>query len=102
MLLNSYSRDHAAKAYDPETLQRLSDHENYFRLDLTSVSVPPDIAWKFEGDFFGLLDYLNISFRYHYILTILNGLENSQDYDGVNVVVTVVENFSVIDRVMNS
>lgn len=39
-------------------------------------------AEKYTGDFHGLLDSLFIDKKYHYLITRVNGLNCSTDYDG--------------------
>lgn len=46
------------------------------------VQVEPLQADKYTGDFFGLLDYLRVSKKYHYVVMRVNGLYSSGDFAG--------------------
>lgn len=50
-----------------------------------TVVVPSQQAEKYTGDFHGLLDVLAIGKKYHYLVTKLNGMNCSTDYDGRRV-----------------
>lgn len=47
------------------------------------VEVTGQQAEMYRGDFHGLLDSLRVNKKYHYIVTRVNGLLSSTDYDGV-------------------
>lgn len=49
---------------------------------VTQFSVTPQQADKYRGDFHGLLDSLSIDKKLHYLITRLNGMKSSLDYDG--------------------
>jgi hypothetical protein len=52
--------------------------------NITARIVKDTIAYKYAGDFYGLLDYLNVPKQHHVVCMILNGLQSSGDYDGIN------------------
>ena len=47
-----------------------------------TVAVEGQIADKFAGDFHGLLDFLRIDKKYHYLIMRVNDLYSSADYSG--------------------
>lgn len=61
----------------------------YLRAKPTIKTIPPAIAYKFQGDFYGLMDYLSVPKEYHYILMRYNGFLHAGDYDGLNIEVKI-------------
>lgn len=51
--------------------------------------VEPGIAYRYQGDFYGLLDYLNISSSLYLPTLYLNGLQSPYDYDGVETSIKI-------------
>jgi hypothetical protein len=47
------------------------------------------IAYKYQGDFYGLLDHLNIPKHYHYYILVHNGYRHAGDYLGEDTEVRV-------------
>lgn len=47
-----------------------------------TVAVEGQIADKFAGDFYGLLDFLRIDKKYHYLIMRINDLYSAADYTG--------------------
>lgn len=47
-----------------------------------SVEIAPAAAVRNKGDFYSLLNELNIDYAIHYITARVNGLSSSLDYDG--------------------
>lgn len=47
-----------------------------------TVSVSQRIAAMFKGDFHGLLNYLALDKKLHYLITRMNGLYSSGDFSG--------------------
>ena len=68
--------------YDPNFLIMIESHFTYLRgLDsVISQTVEPAIAHKYEGDFNGLLNHLNIPKKYHNIIVRFNNLACTNDY----------------------
>lgn len=68
--------------YEDAFRNLLESYMPYFRRNKTiaqmSVSINQQLV--FEGDFYGLLDELKISKKYHYIVMRLNNLTNSLNY----------------------
>ena len=92
--------------------------EVYFNLDIinhvesfmTKVRTSPNIkirndfssviSYKFEGDYFGLLDYLEIEKKYHYIVLRFNGYTSSSDFKGLDTYV-LVPDLNEIENIKN-
>ncbi len=46
---------------------------------LSVITVEPGVAYRYTGDFIGLLNYLNIDPSYHWFIMYLNGLKSPAD-----------------------
>lgn len=51
--------------------------------DTRLIEINGQQAEKYTGDFHGLLDSLLINKKYHYLITRVNGMNCSTDYDGL-------------------
>jgi hypothetical protein len=58
------------------------------------------IAYKYIGDFYGLLDYLKVQKRFHRVLLFLNNLKSSADYKGEFTSILLFD-ISVLDQIAN-
>lgn len=69
---------------DSNYLQMLESHLTYFKAlpSNTYITVTSQQNYKYEGDFYGLLNDVNVDKNFHYIVMRLNGIENSCDYKG--------------------
>lgn len=69
---------------DPNFYVLLDSHVAYLTRHPLSewAQVTGQQAEKYRGDFHGLLDSLSIDKKYHYLITRMNGLVSSGDYDG--------------------
>ena len=65
------------------------------RNDFSSI-----ISYKFEGDYFGLLDYLEIEKKYHYIILRFNGYVSSSDFKG-NDTYVLIPDLDEIENIKN-
>lgn len=67
--------------YDENFHVVLESHLSYFKNnDYTVVRTIESIyTYIYEGDFYGLLDYLSIPKRYHYFILRLNGYNSPND-----------------------
>lgn len=52
-------------------------------------SISPNLGYKYQGDFFGLLYELNIPEHVHYLILRLNGMTAADDYDETHLVIKV-------------
>ena len=88
-------KDHSYKSY-----QRLMDHKSYLLRFSNLLPIEPLVADKYRGDFYGLLDQLNIGIKYHYPTLLINGLDSPQEYNGETVIFVLSQN-NEIDRILN-
>ena len=70
--------------FDTQFLILIESHLTYLRKSdgLRVISVSEHQGYKYEGDFFGLLDDLNVEKKYHHIVMRVNGLDSSADFKG--------------------
>jgi len=101
MQVNKLTRNNVIKNHTEEAYQRLQDHVTFLKEFLSVVEVKPVVAQKYIGDFYGLMDELDVDWKYHHINLIMNGYDNPQDYHGLPVVV-IVDNVNDVDRILNS
>lgn len=64
--------------YDQNFRNILEDHMTFLRTsnELNVLNVEPSMAYKYEGDLFGLLFHYNIIFEQHWIIMRLNNMTN--------------------------
>lgn len=72
------------KVIDPDFYVLVDSHLKYLREhpETQVAEVTAMNAKKYMGDFHGLLNFLNVGKKYHYLVTRLNGLMASTDFDG--------------------
>lgn len=74
--------------YQFESLTEINDNLQYLdyinaNYEFNNVNVLPDIAYKFQGNFFGLLRHLgNIPPSLFTFTMYINGMTNPYEYDG--------------------
>lgn len=74
--------------YDDEFRIVLDSHMRYLRTLASSiVTATSQQAWKYRGDYFGLLQDLHISSQYHYVIMRFNKIDSPMDYDGLSTIV---------------
>lgn len=59
------------------------------RSDNLETSIDKDLAIMYQGDFYGLLERLNVPKYLHWLVTVLNGYDCSYDYDAQRTVILV-------------
>lgn len=79
--------DHLAVLSAKENIQSISD------------IVPMD-AYRFEYDFFGLLRYLGIQPRYHWVVMRVNGLASPADYQRDKLSI-LIPNFDLVENLFS-
>lgn len=62
--------------------------------------VRPNIAHRYQGNFYGLLAHMGVSAGLHYFTTAINGLTDPRDYDGEVLHVRIIRP-SVVDAIRN-
>jgi hypothetical protein len=84
--------------YSHEFKVLIESHLNYLKAnDARIVDVSEHQNYKWEGDFYGLLDDFNISKDYHYPIMRMNGITNSAHYKG-DLKMIVIPDYNVIER----
>ncbi len=100
-IATSYGSD---SYYDEEFFIILDSFMPYLRLDTTNVKiVTPTNAqlYKYEGDFFGILDELGYAKQYHYAIMLFNGLRCTGDFN-VNITSINIPNLRTIDGLQST
>lgn len=103
MQISSLARNEgAAIYYNIELRNILEDHLTYFRNsnDITILNIEPAMAYKYEGDFFGLLSYYNVPFEYHWLVLRINKMTNPNQNKSTLLSVNVPNRLSV-ERLKN-
>ncbi len=69
-----------------------------------AYTVTPHIANKHKGDFYGLLDHLDIPKKYHYLILLINNLLSSSDYSDsqLTIILPDVGEIDLIKAVYNT
>lgn len=84
--------------YDEEFLLILRTYLPIIRANYaTPVSPTNQQLYKYQGDFFGLMDELALSKQYHYAALILNGLTNSTAFSP-SMAVILIPDTTYIDQ----
>jgi hypothetical protein len=70
---------------DPRFYVHLETHVEYFKNKTTTdvVSITGLDAEKYKGDLYGLLLFLGIERKYHFLVMRMNDMVSSSDYDGL-------------------
>lgn len=92
MLIHDLADDPGENAYyEPEFLNMVESHFTHLRgLNKTSIlPITDGDAYRFEGDFYGLLGFLNIPKQYHLIILTFNGLRHPSEYNSSHLSVTI-------------
>lgn len=68
---------------DPAFMEMIKTHVPYLRAHPSTKTLTPDpnIYQMFRGDFYGLLNYVKIPSRYHYVCMVINNLSSSRNFD---------------------
>lgn len=56
-----------------------------------SITLESNIRLEYVADFYGLLKYINTNDKLNYINLLLNNLESSHEYDGMQDVVYIID-----------
>jgi hypothetical protein len=88
--------------YSTELRLIFEDHMSYLRdsTEMSILSVEPTMAYKYEGDLFGLLFHYNVPFEYHWIVMRVNKMTNPNQSKST-LISLFVPNRSVIERLKN-
>lgn len=88
--------------YSDEIKLLLETHVEYFRREgnFAYFNVTPIIAYRYEGDFYGLLTALNVPQKYHWIVMRVNNL-NSPFANKSNKLTYMQPLFDQVELVIN-
>lgn len=67
------------------------------RSDTDFMQVTPVDALKYQGDFYGLLQFKLVQPKYHWIVLRMNGMVNPTDYDGQETTF-LLPNYGFVDE----
>lgn len=83
--------------YQPGFRKMVEDHLNWLRNHESAdvITLNNKDALRYHGDFFGLLSYLEIQSKFHWILMRLNGYDGPREYHYEDTALMIVN-----DRVM--
>lgn len=70
--------------YTPEFRAVVEDHLTYLKQQVTNtvVDISPHDAYKYQGDFFGILLEYKVLPQFHWIVMRMNDMMSPKDYDG--------------------
>lgn len=85
--------------YSKSFREELEKHLDILRtgLEANGLAIEPNIAIKYKGDFYGLLTYYNIPYKYHWITMRVNKYTSTMDYEGT-VDTIIIPDFKLIDQ----
>lgn len=91
MKLTSLMNDFSAQTYYDEGYRVWIDSfMPYIRSRVVrTINVPPSTGYKYQGDYYGLLDSVGIPKPYHYLVMQFNGYRSSTDYDGSFLLINI-------------
>lgn len=92
----------ASVYYSDEFRTHLEDHITYLKNsnEISILNIEPAMAYKYEGDLFGLLYHYNIVFEYHWIVMRVNNFTNPNQ-NKATLTSLYVPNRSIIERIKN-
>ena len=101
MQIHNLTPDIETVYHDPDFNILLESHLTYFRSNnIKIVQVSEHQNYKFEGDFYGVLDDLNIPKKYHFFITRINGFSSSNDFKG-NMQYIIIPDINEIEMLKN-
>lgn len=88
--------------YTKEIKNLLESHLEFLKNHPESrvVQITPNIAYKYEGDFYGLLMTLRIPQQYHWITMRMNDLTSPTDMPE-NKIAFIQPSFDVVDQIIS-
>ena len=94
--------DGASIYYDIKFRNIIEDHLTFLREsnDLTMISIESSMAYKYEGDLFGLLFHYKVTFEYHWIVMRLNNMTNPNQTKNT-LLSLLIPNRTILERIKN-
>lgn len=102
-LLADYNEPGDERYHDTGFVKLLQDHKQYIKDHEGTNVVPlePAFSYKWKGDFFGMLNELNVRPQYYRVHLLVNDLASPSDWDGeTDIVVNVSSN--LIDSLLTT
>ena len=101
MNIHSLSKTMNSVYSKEEFLAFLEQHLTYIKNQgLTVLTITNGNAYKHVGNFYGILNELDIPMHYHYICMRINELDHSSQYDGVETNIKI-PSFPLLDQLKN-
>mgnify|MGYP007069470120 CR=1 FL=1 len=106
MLIQNLQTDLDDVYYSNAYFVMIESHLSYLKSlkDNQTFSITKQQNDKYEGDFYGLLNELNFEKRYHYPIMRINGLDNSNDFEGDRdfILVPSLQEVNLLTRILTS
>ena len=89
--------------YDKSFRAVIEDHIGFLQIRYSDneVTIPPNIAYKYDKNFYGLLKELKYPHYLHWIILRANGYYNPSDYH-YHTVAIIVPDFSFIEQLLKT
>ncbi len=101
MDIHSFSKSASSLYFKEDFMAFLEQHLTYIKNQgMTLATLTQTNAYKHEGNFYGILNELNIPIQYHFITMRANNLLNSSLYDG-NDINIYIPNFEIVEQLKN-
>lgn len=101
MDIHSLSQSSSSLYFQEPFIAFLEQHLSYIKEQgLTAITLNETNAYKHEGNFYGILNELNIPVQYHHICMRVNDLRNSNHYSGINTIIHIPE-FDTVEQLKN-
>ena len=68
--------------YDENFRIDIESHIDYIKQKSNIATFEPNIALKYKGDFNGLMDYLKVKKKLHFVGLLINNLTSPGEYNG--------------------
>ena len=79
----------------------LEQHLSYIKAHgLSNVELTSTNSYKHEGNFYGILNEINVPVIYHYICLRVNNLRHSDEFDGIDTIIHLPD-FELIEVLKN-
>lgn len=87
--------------FERDFINTIESHLTYLRNGkVTFKTIDGVLLDKYHGDFYGLLDGLNIGKQYHYAVMRVNGLDSSSSYRSTMTAI-ILPDFEVLESIKN-
>lgn len=101
--INDLARSESSAFYYSRQVRTLLESHVQFLInhpDTTIFQVTPNLAYKYEGDLYGLLTTLSVPMNYHWIIMRMNGFTSPTEMPE-NKLAFLQPNFGVVEQIIN-